>query len=89
MTNRQVIEAAKAHFGTVLEQQLERVERLKQEGDWVDYRSAKPIIIGMLGGDGIGPTISAATQRIMEYPLRSEVAAGRVEFRVIVGRALR
>ena len=85
MTNRQVIEAAKAHFGTVLEQQLERVERLKQEGDWIDYSSAKPIIIGMLGGDGIGPTISAETQRIMEYLLRSDVDAGRVEFRVIEG----
>ena len=85
VTNRQVVEAAKAHFGTVLEQQLERVERLKEEGDWVDYSSAKPIIIGMLGGDGIGPTISAETQRIMEYLLRAEVDAGRVEFRVIDG----
>ena len=85
MTNRQVIEAAKAHFGTVLEQQLERVERLKQEGDWIDYSSAKPIIIGMIGGDGIGPTISAETQRIIEYLLRAEVDAGRVEFRVIDG----
>ena len=85
MTNRQVIEAAKAHFGTVLEQQLERVERLKQEGDWVDYSSAKQIIVGMLGGDGIGPTISAETQRIIEYLLRAEVDAGRVEFRVIDG----
>ena len=85
MNNRQVVEAAKAHFGTVLEQQLERVERLKQEGDWVDYSSAKPIIIGMLGGDGIGPTISAETQHIMEYLLRADVDAGRVEFRVIDG----
>ena len=85
MTNRQVIEAAKAHFGTVLEQQLQRVERLKQEGDWIDYSSAKPIIIGVLGGDGIGPTISAETQRIMEYLLRADVDAGRVQFRVIDG----
>ena len=49
------IDAAKEHFGEVLQQQLERVERLKQEGDWVDYSSVSPIIIGMLGGDGIGP----------------------------------
>ena len=50
----QAIEAAKQHFGTVLQQQLERVERLKEEGDWVDYSQVSPIIIGMLGGDGIG-----------------------------------
>ena len=81
----QAIEAAKEHFGTVLEQQLERVERLKEEGDWVDYSSVSPIIIGMLGGDGIGPTISDETQKVLEYLLRDEVASGKVEFRVIDG----
>ena len=39
----------------------------------------------MLGGDGIGPTISAETQRVLEYLLRDQVSAGRVEFRVIDG----
>ena len=85
MDNTQSIEAAKQHFGTVLEQQLERVERLKQEGDWVDYSNVSPIIIGMLGGDGIGPTISDETQKVLEYLLRDEVASGKVEFRVIDG----
>lgn len=85
MDNTQSIEAAKEHFGTVLQQQLERVERLKEEGDWVDYSDVSPIIIGMLGGDGIGPTISAETQTVLEYLLRDEVASGKVEFRVING----
>ena len=85
MDNTQSIEAAKQHFGTVLEQQLERVERLKEEGDWVDYSSVSPIIIGMLGGDGIGPTISDETQKVLEYLLRDEVESGKVEFRVIDG----
>ena len=85
MDNSQSIEAAKQHFGTVLQQQLERVERLKEEGDWVDYSQVSPIIIGMLGGDGIGPTISYETQRVLEYLLREELATGKVEFRVIDG----
>ena len=85
MDNSQSIEAAKEHFGTVLQQQLERVERLKEEGDWVDYSQVSPIIIGMLGGDGIGPTISDETQKVLEYLLRDEVATGKVEFRVIDG----
>ncbi len=85
MDNSQSIEAAKQHFGTVLQQQLERVERLKEEGDWVDYSQVSPIIIGMLGGDGIGPTISYETQRVLEYLLRDELASGKVEFRVIDG----
>lgn len=79
------IDAAKEHFGEVLQQQLERVERLKQEGNWVDYSSVSPIIIGMLGGDGIGPSISHETQKVLEYLLRDEVASGKVEFRVIDG----
>ena len=85
MANTQAIESAKEHFGIVLEQQLERVEMLKQEGDWTDYRSLKPIIIGMIGGDGIGDMLSAETQRILEYLLRDQVDSGRVEFRVIEG----
>ena len=85
MDNTQSIDAAKEHFGTVLQQQLERVERLKEEGDWVDYSSVSPIVIGMLGGDGIGPTISDETQKVLEYLLRDEVASGKVEFKVIDG----
>ena len=85
MDNTQSIEAAKEHFGTVLQQQLDRVERLKEEGDWVDYSQVSPIIIGMLGGDGIGPTISHETQTVLEYLLRDEVVSGKVEFRVIDG----
>ena len=85
MAYEQVIESAKEHFGTVLQQQLERVERLKEEGNWTDYSSISPIIIGMLGGDGIGPSISAETQAVLAYLLRDEVASGKVEFRVIDG----
>ena len=85
MVNSQAIEAAKEHFGEVLQQQLKRVERLKQEPDWIDYSSISPIIIGMLGGDGIGPTISAETQGVLEYLLRDQVNAGKVDFRVIDG----
>jgi isocitrate dehydrogenase (NAD+) len=85
VVDTQAIEDAKNHFGTVLEQQLERVERLKVEGDWTDYSTLKPVIIGMIGGDGIGPSISAETRRILEYLLRDEAASGAVEFRTIEG----
>ena len=85
MVNAQAIDAAKQHFGTVLEQQLERVERLKQEGDWTDYASVSPIKIGMIGGDGIGPTISAETQAVLAYLLRDQVESGKIEFQTIEG----
>ena len=85
MADNQIIEAAKEHFGKVVAQQLERVERLKNEPDWVDYSSVSPIVVGMLGGDGIGPSISAETQTVLEHLLRGEIDSDKVEFRVIDG----
>ena len=85
MVNAQAIEAAKEHFGEVLAQQLERVELLRQEGDWRDYGKIEPIVIGTIGGDGIGPSISAATRRVLEYLLKDAVDGGKVRFRAIEG----
>ena len=85
MADNQIIEAAKEHFGQVVAQQLERVERLKNEPDWVDYSAVSPIVVGMLGGDGIGPSISAETQTVLEHLLGDEVDSGKVVFKVIDG----
>ena len=85
MVSRQAIEAAKEHFGTVLEQQLERVERLKAEDDSLDYSDISPIKVGMIGGDGIGPYIAAESQRVLEFLLKDQVASGKVAFRIIEG----
>jgi isocitrate dehydrogenase (NAD+) len=79
------IETAKSHFGKILEEQLARVERLKQQPDWLDFSKVKPIKIGMIGGDGIGPTIAIESQKVLEYLLRDQVASGKVEFRTIEG----
>ena len=79
------IEAAKAHFGKVLEEQLARVDRLKQQPDWMDFSKLSPIKIGMIGGDGIGPTIARESQSVLEHLLRGHVRSGKVEFRTIEG----
>lgn len=79
------VENAKEHFGKLVEDQLKRIERIKAEKDWIDYSKLKPIIIGTLGGDGIGPHITAEAQRVLEHLLADEVKAGKIEFRVIEG----
>src|SRR5919197_4274208 len=79
------IEAAKTHFGKILEEQLARVERLKQQPDWLDFNQITPIKIGMIGGDGIGPTIAIESQKVLEYLLRDQVDNGKVVFRTIEG----
>jgi len=85
MANERQIEASKTHFGRVLEEQLARVERLKRQPDWLDFGRIRPIKIGMIGGDGIGPTIALESQRVLEYLLRDQVDGGKAEFRTIEG----
>jgi len=80
-----IIENAKNHFGKLVKEQLERVERMKKAGDWVDYTTMKPIIIGFVGGDGIGPFITKHAQAVLEFLLKENIENGQVEFRVIEG----
>jgi len=80
-----IVENAKKHFEELVKEQLERVERMKKAGDWTDYSSLKPIVIGFVGGDGIGPFITKHAQAILEFLLKDEKESGRVEFRVIEG----
>lgn len=79
------IEAAKERFGQLLEEQLKRVENMKAQGDFVDYKSLDKIIIGVCGGDGIGPAITAQAERVLKFLLKADVASGKVEFKEING----
>ncbi|HBY71495.1 MAG TPA: isocitrate dehydrogenase [Lachnospiraceae bacterium] len=85
MITTEKIEAAKEKFGQLLEEQLRRVEEMKTQGDFIDYQSLDQIIIGVCGGDGIGPAITAQAQRVLEYLLKEEVKTGKVVFRTIDG----
>ncbi|MCK4429567.1 MAG: isocitrate/isopropylmalate dehydrogenase family protein [Candidatus Aenigmarchaeota archaeon] len=77
------INEAKEHFGKLIANQLERIERMKKDESWTNYKTLKPIIIGITGGDGIGPAITKEAQRVMGFVLKDEVEQGKVEFRVI------
>ena len=72
------IEAAKAKFGELLLSQLKRVEDMKSQGGFVDYAKLDKIVIGVCGGDGIGPAITGQAKRIMEYLLKDEIASGKI-----------
>lgn len=81
---RSVLKAME-HFGGILIKQLKRVQTIKKAEDWIDYSKVKPIIIGVIGGDGIGPYITGEAQRVLEHLLKDEVKKGKIEFRVIEG----
>ncbi|PIX17484.1 isocitrate dehydrogenase [Candidatus Desantisbacteria bacterium CG_4_8_14_3_um_filter_40_12] len=81
----QEIEKAKEHFGRILEEQLNRVETMKKSQEWIDYTQVTPIIIGVIGGDGIGTYITDEARRVLRFLLEDEISKGKVELRDIEG----
>lgn len=79
------ISQAKEKFAALIEEQLKRVETMKQDKDFIDFKSLDKIKIGVVGGDGIGPAITSQAQRILEFLLEDEVKKGKIEFKVISG----
>lgn len=79
------IAKAKEHFGKILEEQFERIEAMKQESDFTDYASKDKIVIGIAGGDGIGPFITEEARKILAFLLKDDVDSGRIQFNVIDG----
>ena len=85
MPDAKVIEKAQEQFALMLEQQLARVERIKNGSARTDYTKLDKVIIGILGGDGIGPFIAEEAQIVLEKLLSDAVSVGKVEFRVLEG----
>ena len=81
----ETIKNATEKFAQLLEKQLARVEMMKAQKDFIDYDKLDTIIIGVCGGDGIGPAITRSAHKILEFLLADEVKKGKVEFRVIDG----
>jgi isocitrate dehydrogenase (NAD+) len=80
-----VKENAIRHFNSLLERQLARVEAMRSAEGWIDYREVSPIVIGVVGGDGIGPIIGREARRVMEFLLDDEIKGGIVQIRTIEG----
>ncbi|MCT4544270.1 MAG: isocitrate/isopropylmalate family dehydrogenase [Vallitalea sp.] len=72
-------------FENLIKEQKARVKMMKEQGDFVNYDELDTIVIGIVGGDGIGPAITNQAQRILEYLLANEVKKGKIEFKVIDG----
>ncbi len=83
--DKKAIDEAVEKFRGLMETQLERAKRIKEDKEFTDYKNLDKIIIGICGGDGIGPIITKESQRVLEFLLKDEVASGKVEFKVIDG----
>mgnify|MGYP002801148769 FL=1 len=78
-------EKAIAQYEKVVESQLARIKAMKEQKDFIDYSKLDKIIIGVCGGDGIGPMITGMAQHALEELLADKVKPGKVEFKVIDG----
>jgi len=81
----QIIKEASKKFELLLEKQLKRVEQINEEKDFTDYSKLDNIIIGIVGGDGIGPSITNAAHMILEELLKEDKNSGKITFKVIDG----
>ncbi len=81
----QQIKEALGKFEALIREQLARNEKIKSEKEFIDFEKLDKIIIGVCGGDGIGPIITKESARVLEYMLADEVASGRIEFKYIDG----
>lgn len=84
MTDIQIKNAVEK-FEALIREQSDRSDKIKAQGDFVDYEKLDKIVIGVCGGDGIGPIITKESARVLEYMLADKVKAGKVEFKVIDG----
>ncbi len=79
------LKAAVEKFEQLVREQDERSEKIKAQGDFIDYSALDKLTIGVCGGDGIGPIITNEAARVLAFLLKNEVESGKIEFRTIDG----
>ncbi|MCL1984533.1 MAG: isocitrate/isopropylmalate family dehydrogenase [Methanomassiliicoccaceae archaeon] len=79
------VKRAQEHFGKLLKKQMERIDRMRSSGGQTDLSKTDKIIIGVCGGDGIGPYICASARLVMEHLLADRIKSGNIEVRTIDG----
>ena len=81
----QYIDQAVESFRTLITEQLERQNRMEAGAEVKDFSRMEKIVIGVCGGDGIGPIITREGERVLEFLLKKEIEAGKIEIRTIDG----
>ena len=79
------IDTAVEQFRTLITEQLARQEKMEKGANKKDFSKAPKIVIGVCGGDGIGPIIVSEARRVLEKLLKDEIASGKIEIRDIEG----
>ena len=79
------VEAAVEKYRSLMYEQLERADKIKLEKEFTDYEKLDRLVIGVCGGDGIGPTITAAAEKILRALLKDDIDKGKIIIKNIEG----
>ncbi len=85
MSDRTYIDQACEQFRALLEEQLQRTEKMEAGSAPKDFASMDKITIGIIGGDGIGPIIMEQAERLLRKVMSDEIASGRIVLKKIEG----
>ncbi len=79
------IKTAQDRFGTLIRNESERIERMKQSQMPTDFGKKNKIVIGILPGDGVGPLLMEQALRVLMELVGPEIAQNKIEIRTIDG----
>ncbi|MBQ5816679.1 MAG: isocitrate/isopropylmalate dehydrogenase family protein [Oscillospiraceae bacterium] len=79
------IDFAVEQYRKLLNDQLARVERMENGEKAKDFTAMDKIVVGVCGGDGIGPIIVNEAKRVLDVLLKDEIDSGKIEIREIEG----
>ena len=82
------IKKAQETFGELIKGEFERIEKMKQGEEPVDFSKKEKIIVGILPGDGIGPIIMKQAVCVLKELAADEIASGKIELREIEGMTI-
>ena len=88
MTREESIMKAQEAFGNLIREDYQRIDRMKEAQEPIDFEKLDKITVGILPGDGIGPVIMPLALKVMEALVGVDIRSGRIEIKHIEGMTI-
>ena len=88
MGRKESVKAAQEKFAALINEDYQRIDRMKQEEKPLDFSKLDKIIVGIMPGDGIGPLLMPLALDVMNELVGEEIASGKIEIRPIEGMTI-
>lgn len=79
------IKAAAEKFEALLRAQIARAQKIGECPEKTDFSKAEKTVVGVCGGDGIGPIIIKEAVKVLDTILADEIKSGKIEIKMIDG----